>query len=593
MSFEGLFNCNELAATFQSDTMKRALRSSLDELSVRGLVEAHDGGTYSLSEAGKIQVKQVSVLRKNQEDLALGQFWLDFSTKAAAEKVELSAGMQAKVTDLLKRTLVKVFKVRGLAIARAVFFSKSVDNNASIDIFRALVSAANSIEDVRLRPIFGEVSKSMVLTPSGPQTLYLSALSQGFFLYHLAGLDPEGVRVRKELFNTTNWLFDSSILLPLLAIGSNNHDYAKDLFTKLENLRSISFTTRKLLDEVTGHLAWAIREAPDNRIFSLEFLERAVEKTGFKQNLFIDGYIRLVAEGSIHTFGDYVSRAFPHGTSTQAIFNLFKDYGIHVVDLADVEGFDEVDYGRMIDHTEHITAARQQLGTYRNPPQVKAEAEVLQLVRGLKSGKLTHDTLVGSASTFFVSQSRVLDRLADSNEIVTWTPESLYRYIALLPGNELDPELLQQCMLHTYYKSGISFIDTERYARAFGDLISQAKLDFEEQKRRYINEAQLVDLSEQDFTSAFESTPDLEKPFFVQQMQSKINDSLSRRVDNAQETIVELKEEVAQLKSERDRGRKLRDVRTRLQLEAEERNRRDPKHLRKRQRQAKKRARRK
>ena len=37
----------------------------------------------------------------------------------------------------------------------------------------------------------------------------------------------------------------------------------------------------------------------------------ASSKAGYKQNLFVDGYIRMCAEGKISTFADYLKKAFP------------------------------------------------------------------------------------------------------------------------------------------------------------------------------------------------------------------------------------------------------------------------------------------
>ena len=45
-----------------------------------------------------------------------------------------------------------------------------------------------------------ESAQSFLLQPTEAQKQYLASLSQGFFLYHLFGLDPNCAKVRRDVF---------------------------------------------------------------------------------------------------------------------------------------------------------------------------------------------------------------------------------------------------------------------------------------------------------------------------------------------------------------------------------------------------------
>jgi hypothetical protein len=83
---------------------------------------------------------------------------------------------------------------------------------------------------------FIESAQVFLLEPNEPQQRYLASVSQGYFLYHLFGLDPQCAKVRPEVLEKTIWWCDASVLLPLLAVGCASHEYASDLFGRLQRL---------------------------------------------------------------------------------------------------------------------------------------------------------------------------------------------------------------------------------------------------------------------------------------------------------------------------------------------------------------------
>jgi hypothetical protein len=140
-------------------------------------------------------------------------------------------------------------------------------------------------------------------------------------------------------------------------------------------------------------------------------------------------------------------------------------------------------------------------------------------------------------------------------------------------------------MLHEYYYAGISFIDKERYLRFFGPSVDAAKASYELEKARYIAEVENTHARQLD--EAFDKTPDLEKPFFVAQMAWRSAEVSRRKEEQMQQRAIKAEDKVRQLEVEKSKAWKTRDRIKREQEAARLRNLSDPKHARKRLRQAK------
>lgn len=451
------------------------------------------------------------------------------------------------------------------------------------EVFRELAAAATELADPVLRAEFLGVARDFLVEPTAPQRMYLESLSQGYFLYHLVGLDPVCNTVRTELFDRTLWIVDSSVILPLAAVGCYNHSHADDLFRRLAGFKVEVFTTEKLMQEAWEHLEWALNFVEANSTDSPEFLAAAALMSDYRQNLFIDGFIRLSADGRVSTFQDYLDVVCPGGCTRPVFEGALTERGIAVLsDLA-------FQAAELSTAEAMITDRRKALGTYRSELQVKAEAEVWQLIADVRAGDFKMENLRSRFDReYFVSQSHILDRLAPGrNDIVTWTPEAVYRYITSLPGESTDPDLLQQCMLQDYYYAGVSFIDRPRYQKYFGPSVNQARLSYNEQKEKYLQEAARTNTKELD--ERFEQTPDLQKPFFVAQMGWRVAERAEYRAKQAEIQAARATEKARRLEAERDGAWKKRATETNTQEEARRRNLLDPKHIRRRLKQRKKR----
>ena len=569
--------------TKEGTNSTEAINEAIKTLAYQGLV-AEVSGEVSITSSGREKVQEYKTVRETEKDQAYGQFSLNLKNNDG----NLTEVQLQKCQQLAEEAIVASFANRALTIANQVFSGRSASPGELSDIFGIVTGKAVEIEDMGIRAAFVEAMHQFLVEPSPPQRKYLASVSQGYFLYHLLGLDPKFCQVRQDIFQRTLWLCDSSVMLPLVAAGCHNYDYAVELFQTLAEAKALLFTTPKLLQETWEHFDWALRFMKTAGSESPEFLRAALVMGSYKQNLFLDGYIRLSADGQIGTFKDYIDLIFRSGTIDRSSFDRsIIRAGIHVSNISDLKGFVQEDWGEIEEAKAEIQSGREQRGIYRSSLQVESEAEVWTLVKNLRSGKYSIAGLEGMEKVYFLSQSRVIDQVFQPEAVATWTPEALYRYLSALPGKQTNPDLLQQCMLNEYYYAGISFIDKDRYVRFFGPSIDSAKASYEKEKSKYVSE--LEEAYTKNLDEAFDKTPDLEKPFFVAQMGWRLAEASEQREESSRKRAIEAEAKVKQLESEKDKAWKTRKKRKQEQEAARLRNLQDPKHLRKRLKQAKKR----
>ena len=573
--------------TKEGTNSTEAIIDAMDNLVNQGLV-ADVAEKFSITGSGRAKVSEYQAVRETEKDQAYGQFCLNLKNSYGG----LTDIQLEECQRLAEEVMVASFANRGLAIANQIFSSQSASPDELSDVFGLVSDKAAEIEDMGLRAAFVEAVHEFLVEPSPPQRQYLASVSQGYFLYHLLGLDPKFCQVRQDIFDRTLWLNDSSVFLPWIAVGCHNHDYAVELFQTLTAAGAILYTTPKLMQEAWEHFEWAVRFMKTTGAETPEFLRAAVVKGSYRQNLFLDGYIRLSADGRVGSFKEYLEITFTRGVDRTAFDNRFISAGIFVKSISDMTGFVQDDWGEIEEAKGRIQKEREDKGTYRSPLQVESEAEIWVLINGFRSGKYSIPGVDAVLERiYFVSQSRVLDKVFQPEAVSTWTPEAVYRYLSALPGKQTNPDLLQQCMLNEYYYAGISFIDKDRYIRFFGPSIDAAKASYEKEKTNYI--ADLEETYTRHLDEAFDKAPDLEKPFFVAQMGWRRAEASQQREDLARKRALEAESRVKQLESEKDKAWKTREKRIQEQEAARLRNLQDPKHMRKRLKQAKKRNRKK
>ena len=560
-----------------------SILEQLRKLQASGLVEAK-GDKYSITPEGSAKISEVRYIRKSETEQAFGQLAVDLRKSYPA----LTSPEEETCRELAQAAIVETFSNRGLTIANKIFAMQSASADELSDIFEIVSTIAGRLSSADLASAFVEAMHQLLVNPNAPQKDYLASLSQGYFLFHLLGLDPNLTRLRLEVLQHTLWLCDSSILLPLVAANCYNHEYARELFRLLKATDANVFTTTKLLDEAWEHFDWAVNFVKRCGVDSPEFLRAALVKGSFKQNLFIDGYIRSVADGLVGTFGDYLGLLSLTGMDRKSFENIFANHGIQSLRPHEVTGYALEDSAKVETFKSTIEKERKARGTFHSSQQIETEAEVWLLLSHLRSGKYTlTDASIRLDDVYFISQSRLLDIAFPTTKVVTWTPEAVYRYLAALPNAHMEPDLLQQCMTSEYFYAGISFIDEKRYLRFFGPSVEQAKISFEKEKTEYKKQVEQDSRSLDEITKEFDQLPDLEKPFVMSQMGWRLAAASKQREESAVKRAFEAEQTVKSLSKPKLLKKMQKDAQ-RQEL-ARVRNLRNPKHAAKRRKQAEKR----
>ena len=561
-----------------------AIEGSLGLLMESGLVFT-SGDRVGITGDGRSRVEEYQVIRRTESEQAYGQFCVHLAELYGA----VTEPQLEECVRLVEKVVVATFARRGSGIANRIFSEQSALPGELSDIFACVSDQAIEIPDRELRVAFLGAVRQFIVTPTAQQRDYLASVSQGYFLFHLLGLDPKCGEMRRNIFRKTLWLCDSSVILRAVAVGCNEHDFSCELFRVLKEEDALLWTTTKLLQEAWEHLDWALRFIQEHGTDSTRFLRAAILNGSYEQNLFFDGFIRLRADGRVGSFRDYLELSFGSADVDRSIFdNAVAGIGLRVINISSVEGFMNDDWGDVQAAMLEIRKARIGRGTLRSELQIESEAEVLVLLKNLRSRRYSFDGVESAERFYFVSRSRVMDYAVSQGNIVTWAPEALYRYLSSLPGREIDPDLLQQCMIGEYYYAGIELIDQAKYERYFGRMIDASKAFYKDEIEGYASD--LEDDAE-GIEAAYTSTPDLEKPLFVVQVGWRLVQSAVNRERVGAREKMELERKVKELEGELEKSRKSRE--TQRQERARARNQQDPKHVKKRARQAKKKRRKK
>jgi hypothetical protein len=215
---------SSIAEVSDRHTLAESLEKARHDLVVKGDIEGK--WPLTLTKSGQERALEIRGTRELERKQAYGQFSMTLRHRFPG----LADADDRTARDLLERCVLEAFRKRGLAIANAIFGDQNASAEDLSSLFSTVSEAASKLGNMDAAGAFVEAAHEFLLSPTVPQRNYLTSVAQGFFLYHMLGLDAACTRVREDLFKSTIWFCDSSILIPLLAIGCQGHRYAADLF---------------------------------------------------------------------------------------------------------------------------------------------------------------------------------------------------------------------------------------------------------------------------------------------------------------------------------------------------------------------------
>jgi len=424
-----------------------------------------------------------------------------------------------------------------------------VDTINALDLLSIINQNSSQYSDRKLSTAYADLLMKVLLSPNSAMKAYLALLSQGYFAFHVLGLDPGTSRERLDIAKSKFWVLDASVIIPILALGCTSHNYALDLILRIKSLDIKLHTTELLSDEVREHAFWALKKFESESPTSPEFILASSGQARYSPNLFINGYINWSANNGNPSIKNYFKEIIgtdkPYSLD-ESIKLLLNKHEIEVIGFKDIPNFNQEMLGeRDIDLTPEIQDMRETLGTFRSDSQCKAEAEIVVLAK--------------HTDTIFISKSTVLNRIFDRSKSFTWKPEAIYRYLALFTDVQPDEDMLFMSMSDDFHSAGITIVDSDSLARFAAPSIRQSRMKFEAEKEFF--EESLGPERFNELIDNFESTPDELKPFYSLQLLFHIATQEQKRRITAEkitEKVIKVKEltEKERLELEKLKGKK-------------------------------------
>ena len=571
----------------QLSTLDDEIEKTIESLTSQGHVTT-DRTTVAATKKGEEVVAELESKRKSEEDQFYGSIRQRLLEHGSDEDVH-------KLIDGFKNAIVTVFRKRGLSTAEVLFRDNPFEPADMPEIFDAVFPPAAMVEDFTLRAEYCNEVMDVLTKPNADQKNYLAHLAQGFFAYHMFGLDPSGQAVRAKIAQGTIWILDSNILIPLLATHANQHGFMSGLMQRLADLGIQTITTPMLVSEVDRAWGWMqtqLRNVPDGA--ERELLLRLTQLPDYSENPFVDSFIVGSTKGewrSMSEFKDSIGHEDGVG-----LRKAIESHGVEIVDPAnfDDDG-DQTQIGTLGTeiHTERERAGTSSLAGDR---QATAEAEAMYVMRCIRERGFKGDANLNKA--YFVSTSRLLDNLYQRTDgLITWYPEALHNHLSYLSGAAIDADAVFHAITSGFYAAGISVIDESAYRQYFKPAISEANATLNREIDNYskavTNSVQEQQNERKSILATYSKLRELQRPKFVEQMgwvAARSNEQKVKLAEMARDAAEQLrKTEVAEVRSEYERKERERKRHETGRIK----NLANPKHQRKRDRQAKKRKKRK
>jgi hypothetical protein len=475
-----------------------AMNNALALLHDQGLITLTSGNMIYLTSRGN----EILATIRAERTLIKEQFEICCQTFLKREYPNLDNVALSLVIKSLDIGLTHAYRQRGMEFAKSVFREDIFDASNATDLLETINRANSTLHNEELRVAFADLMIEVMLRPCKEMKDYLAALAQGYFAYHALGLDPKCSQERLDAAKGRKWILDSSILLPMLATDCINNHYAEDLFNRMKDLGFNFCTTEKLLAETQEHARYVVRNFQNVPHDSPTFIQAAISGPGYKQNLFLDGFLKRSQTQGIPSLNDYMRECLgPNYEANlhESIQTRILEKGIDVIKFDEIEGFTQELWDERDTITENIKDLRIQSGTFRKDSQCTAEAEVVLICEREKAA--------------FLSQSDTLKRLGRTNRNkITFRPEAMYRLLSMFSCTPPNADLLYDCMIQDFYYAGFDIVNREVVSQYVAPLVHQARMNLEQEKQRY--EEVLGQQKYDEIRQNFEKTPDEQKPFY-------------------------------------------------------------------------------
>lgn len=400
------------------------------------------------------------------------------------------------------------------------------------------------------------VVQAVIANPTLTESQYIGLALQAQFGVHLLGVDPSTLAARSRDLTDTFFLFDSSVLIHLLARSSIGFELASTLVATLRTAGCHIATTPLFADEVAEHARYAATASEANKGRATNgMMEAATEKGGHWLNAFVDGFLKELGESKVSDIYAYLSSIFrttktPAQYSRTDVERELKRKGFMIFELDEPEGFTKDIYAERDEVQQEIAAIRTQRGTYKHERQVKAEAEAHLLTKYLrcKQFKIEDQTV---SNAYFVSHTRIIDDVQSPTGPATQRPEALLQWVnALRPCNIEELRGLTETLLWELKERGLAIVDRTRLRTTFQPQIDASREHLDQELERHHELIQsMYGISGEE---AIRQAPDVELPLILDSITVQETEELHRRYEQEKASRIAAQAQAALAKKDRE-----------------------------------------
>jgi len=310
------------------------------------------------------------------------------------------------------------------------------------------------------------------------------------------------------------------------------------LVDQLLEAGAVVATTDLLVEEVREHALWARSKIGTGASgLTVDTLSAATGRAGQRSNLFLEGYLREIEAGTASLdFGAYIASVCD---SPRAARGRFKDFsvavesaiesaGVTCVAFARWRGFEDELWAERDERQGRIAELRKERASYTHDRQVRAEAEVLLIVEGIRAGTLEPPD-ADAHDGYFVSNTRVIDRVAGPGLPITMQPDAVRLWlstVAITPPEELG--FLINGLQWELSERGLQIVDRALLQVVFAPLVAASEADLEEEAAAH--RALVGTVYGESPERAFDALDPLDLPV-------ALSTALAQRVDELESTV--------------------------------------------------------
>ena len=397
-----------------------------------------------------------------------------------------------------------------------------------------------------------EVATEILRSPTESEAAYLGLLCQAYFGQHLVGASQQVGSVDINFINGTCFVLDASVLVCLLAAGSDAHDVTRQMVEDLLQVGAVLVTTDMFVSEVVEHANWAQDFADKFADDHPELISALRGEAGYRSNEFLNGH--FLGGGDDGSLRAYLTRVLGESDAGRVDDSTLRhrlgDLGIRTFSFHEWAGYDDDCVLQRNTLQSTISDRRDRLGTFKHPRQTQAEAEVSLIVDKLR-GKSFGITGVRVDDAFFVSNTRVVDDLPGISRRICLRPEGLSQWLWTAQGaSEKHGELVFEQLVWVLANEGVQFVDRATIIRRFGGTFQVSKENLE--TYAVVRHDELTEKYGPAPAEAFTGADILELPRLSQEVHDEALRKLAQQRDQAREAAEKAREAAKTTQKERD-----------------------------------------